>query len=191
MLAMKAVLNNEGTFELQYGVSLAENRIKDIADDMTPSRYLPKHSRSSNVRYVRFSRLMKRNTVVLSLLESLNEGRKEDKELGISHLDRNLLHASRGRIVFLLIEAAYIYINEPTKSTDFHASSLYRLGKQLLQRLFELFDEVNILAKQSFLGFMSEKLSKAPDERRSIDQLYLNNMRLLGYDPRDKKKRWA
>lgn len=41
---------------------------------------------------------------------------------------------------------------------------------------------------------MKEKLAIAPDERRSIEQLHLNNMKLLEYDQTDKKndgpKRW-
>lgn len=53
-----------------------------------------------------FSHLMIKNTNVLPLLKSLNEGRVDDKELEISHLDMAVLCDTRGNLVVLLREAA-------------------------------------------------------------------------------------
>lgn len=64
---MNATLNFAEAFELQYGVSYAEDRIKDIVENMMPSQYIPKHSRSSCFRYVRFCSLMKKNSNLLPL----------------------------------------------------------------------------------------------------------------------------
>lgn len=38
---------------------------------------------------------------------------------------------------------------------------------------------------------MNVKLSKAPDERRSIMQLYLNNMWFFEYYEKDVRQQWA
>lgn len=47
---MQVVLNYTEVFELLYGVSFPEARIKDIVDDMMGSRYLPKQLCSSYIR---------------------------------------------------------------------------------------------------------------------------------------------
>lgn len=52
---------------------------------------------------MRFDRLIKKNLDVLPLLESVNEGREEVKELGISHPDSEVLHGARGSSVVVLI----------------------------------------------------------------------------------------
>lgn len=38
---------------------------------------------------------------------------------------------------------------------------------------------------------MIEKLTKAPDGKRSIKQFYLKNIRLFDYDPKENKRRLA
>lgn len=38
---------------------------------------------------------------------------------------------------------------------------------------------------------MHEKLTKPPDEGRSVKQLFLNSMRLIEYNPSNKMRRWA
>lgn len=78
MSVMKMVLNCTGTFKRQYGVSFDRDRIRDIVDDMMPSRYLPMQSRSSHVRYMRFCRLIENHPNVMSLLESLNEDERTE-----------------------------------------------------------------------------------------------------------------
>lgn len=93
-----------------------------------------------------------KNDKVLSPPESVNEGRKNGKDLGISHLDSEVLHVSRGRFVSPLIEPANFYINNITKSRALHAPSCYRFDGQLLQKLYKLFEEFNDLLKPFFLG---------------------------------------
>lgn len=92
---------------------------------MIPSQYPPKQARSSYVQKVRFGRLMKRNSGVLPLWESLNEARGKGKELAISHSDCKVLPGTRASFVVLLIEAADFNINTPIKTTVFHASGIY------------------------------------------------------------------
>lgn len=68
-----AVLNCAWSLGLQYGVSFAKVRSKKFEVDMMPPIYLSRGPLSSNVRYVRFGRLIKRNSGVFPLLESLDE----------------------------------------------------------------------------------------------------------------------
>lgn len=55
---------------------------------------------------------------------------------------------------------------------------------ELLNYLFEGF---NSLLKPKSFGFMNEKLPKIPDKKEPIEQVYLNNMRLLCSSARDEK----
>lgn len=71
---MKLVLNYAGSFELQYGISFAKTRIKDIVDVMMRPRYLPKQSNSSYICYLRFGCLKTKIADAVPLLEFLNEG---------------------------------------------------------------------------------------------------------------------
>lgn len=48
--------------------------------------------------------------------------------------------------------------------------------------------ELNNFLKPTFIDFTNKKLSKAPDEGRSIKQLYLKNMQFFEYDTRDIKR---
>lgn len=64
---------------------------------------------------------------ILPLLESLNREQEDDKEIEISHLDREVLHGNRHGSVVLLIEMAYFYVNNSTKPTVFHAPNFYQL----------------------------------------------------------------
>lgn len=165
--------------------------MKDTIDDMMPPRSLPRPSRSFHVRYMSVFCLMKYSSDLLPLLEALNDGRKNNEELGNSHLEREVLHGTRGNFVVMLIEAAYPDINNRTNPPTFHALVFSRLGEQSLQTLFDLIDEFDILPTLSFLEFMNEKLAEALDEGNPIKQFYLDNMQLFEYDPRDQKKRWA
>lgn len=70
------------------------SRIKNIVNDTIPSKYLPKHSRSTSVESGRFGHLMTKNSNVLPLLEYLNEGRKDGKELRMSLLVSKRFHAT-------------------------------------------------------------------------------------------------
>lgn len=113
------------------------------------------------------------------LWESLNDGREDDQELSIWHLDSKVLHSTRGSFVVVLIEAADFFINNPTNSTALHASSFCQSGEQLLSKRYHMCNEFNILMKTIFDAFRNEKLTRALDEGRSIKQLYLNNMQLF------------
>lgn len=84
---------------------------------------------------------MMKNAEVLALLASLIEGHENGKELDISHLDRELLYASRATLDILLIEAADVYHTNSTKCKAFRIPSIYRFGKQLLRKLYDLLDE--------------------------------------------------
>lgn len=57
--------------------------------------------------------------------------------------------------------------------------------------MYHLYDQFNLLLYLSFVAFINEKITKAPDDRSSIKRLYLNSMRLFEYDPRVKEKRWV
>lgn len=85
--------------------------------------------------------------------------------------------------------ASISYINNPKKHTAFHSSSSYRFGEQFLKKLYEPLVEFNNLCRPRFVRSMSRKLAKAPDERKPITQLYLNNIQLFEHDQRIKKKR--
>lgn len=102
--------------------------MKAIVDDIMQSRCLPKQSCLTYVHYTRFGRMKENIFGVLPLLKSLYENREKGKELGISHLDSEVLHGIRGSFVFLLIGGAGFYINNATKLTAFHATSVHRIG---------------------------------------------------------------
>lgn len=87
-----AVLNYAAAAELWYGRCVAEGRFKNIVDDMMTSEYPPRQSRLSQVRYVRFGLLMKKNSDVSPLLESLSESEEQSKELRMLYLDNKVLH---------------------------------------------------------------------------------------------------
>lgn len=69
-------------------------------------------------------------------------------EMGISYLNGEVLHGTWASFVVLLTETANFYINTHTKSTVF-----YGPGEQLLQRLYNLFEELDILEKPSCFSF--------------------------------------
>lgn len=64
-------------------------------------------------------------------------------------------------------------------------------GGYLPRKLYNLFEEFNVLNKPSFFAFLNEKLTRVPDQGRSIKQWALNNMRVFEYDRGDIIKRWA
>lgn len=105
------------------------------------------------------------------------------------HLESEILHASRTSFVVLLNELADLEINTATNLAAFHAFRVYRLEEWLLKNLYDLFEKSNNLMKSILPELMKEKLAKVSDERRTIEQLYLKNLRLFEYDPGNKKKR--
>lgn len=76
---------------------------------------------------------MKRNSDVLPLLVSMSKGQEGGKQLEVSYPDTEVLHASRSRIVVMLIKVSDFNIKNPTRFTAFHAPSFYRLGKLQLK----------------------------------------------------------
>lgn len=124
---LRVVLTYPGAFGLPDVVSVAETPTKDIVDDMIPSRYLPKHSRSMSFWYVRLDRQVTKNADELSLLQSLNEGQEDGKELKILHLDGKGRHATRDSFVVLPIEAVDFYINNTTSPGPFTFTALIHL----------------------------------------------------------------
>lgn len=69
----------------------------------------------------------------------------------------------------------------------FQFPSFHRIAELLLQRLHEVFGEFNLLAQQTLLGSTNETLGNAPDEREPFKHLYVNNVWLYKYDPRNKQ----
>lgn len=100
---------------------------------------------------MRFGRLMTKDALSLPLLEMLNEDKKDIKELGISHLNREVLFAARSSFFVLLMEAAYLYMNNCTKSAATTPPSFFRYAKQLLQKLYNLLVEFDKLLKLNSL----------------------------------------
>lgn len=134
MSVIGAGLNHTRVVELQYSVSFAKNHDKDIVDYILSSQYLLRQSHLSYVRYVTLGRVMTNNADVPSLLEWLNKNVKDGKELGILHIDREVLRATGARFAVILIEAAETYTNNATRSTAFHTTSVCRLGEQFRNR---------------------------------------------------------
>lgn len=81
---------------------------------------------------MKFGLLMTKNGDALQLLKSLNEGQKDGKGVSISRLNSGKLRATQSFFGVILIEVANFYIDNPTKSTNFRAPTLYRLGQQHL-----------------------------------------------------------
>lgn len=111
---MKACLNYAGAPKLQYGVLFAFDRVNDIVADMMQSQYLTEQSNSFYIQSVRLGRLRTKNARAFAVMESLNDNQVSGKELGISHLGRKVLFASRAGYVFLLLEVADFYISNHT-----------------------------------------------------------------------------
>lgn len=61
------------------------------------------------------------------------------------------------------------------------------LGKQLLQKLYGLYDEFSEMLKPRFFRFMFQNLAGSTNEGQSINLLYLSNMRLFSYNWRNEK----
>lgn len=70
----QAVRNYMGVFSLQYCMSFAETRVKNIFGNEMGLRNFPNQSCSSYVRYVRLGRPKSRIRTVLPLGELLNHG---------------------------------------------------------------------------------------------------------------------
>lgn len=105
---------------------------------------------------------------MLPLLQALNGVEEDSDEPRKVQVESKVVHGTRASFVALVIEAVDFYINNSTKTTTFHAPRLYRFGELLLQNLYHLHVGFNVFFTQSFLVFMNEKLTKAPDEKRSI-----------------------
>lgn len=91
-----------GAADLQYAVTLANGRIKDIFGNMLSLRYMCKRSRSSYILCKILFRLMTKNGEFLPLLELLNEDRENGKELRIFHLVSEGLRATSTALVLCL-----------------------------------------------------------------------------------------
>lgn len=72
---------------------------------------------------MRSGRLKLINDDVSLLLESRNKGREDGKKLVLSHLGSQVLHATQGGFVTMLVEAADFYVENSTKSIAFHDPS--------------------------------------------------------------------
>lgn len=124
---------------------------------MMPSRNMPKQLGSSYNRYNMLGCLMTMIVEVMHTLELTKKGWQNGRELGIWHLVCERLQATRTSFIALHVEADDFYRNNPTKSKAFHACSLYGLGEQMEQELFDLYDKLNDWLRSSFTGFISDK----------------------------------
>lgn len=97
----------------------------------------------------------------------------------MSRLDSKVLHAIRSSFIVLLTEAGSTHINNRTKSTAFHESTLFQFGEQLLKNGVRPVQRVQHIDGAKFLGFMIGNLTKVLDEGRSIKQLYVSNVPFL------------
>lgn len=95
---------------------------------------------------------MRENAHVLPLLETFNESQENDKQLGISYLDRKDLHAIRASLVVLLIEADDFNTKNPTNTIAIHIHYFFSFGDKLLQKFYDLHFNFNKLLNQVFFG---------------------------------------
>lgn len=122
---------------------------------------------------------MTKNSDLLQLPESLNEDQEYGEGLGILHLCIEMFHGNKASFVVLLIEAADFSINNPTKSTDFHAISFYTFCGKFLETSYDVHADFNELLKPRLHVVMNETLDKTLVETRLISQLFLNNMQFF------------
>lgn len=88
---MKAIMNYAVAMELQNVIKILFPSIKDIVDETHPSYYLLTRARSTYVDNVRFARLLVKNEDMLSLSNRLIAEHQAWKELGITHVEPNVL----------------------------------------------------------------------------------------------------
>lgn len=108
----------------------AEACTKDIADIMMPSLYAPKQSHSLYIRYMSVCRQMMKNAKVLPMMESRNDTLLNGKDLGITRFYSKLLYVSPASFIIQPNKASSFYIDNPTKSTNFHHPGSYPFGQQ-------------------------------------------------------------
>lgn len=96
---MEAVLNLAGTLQLQFGALISEMRIRDIVIDLMSSSYLSTRSRSSYIQYGWLVHFMTSNKEVVRLLKSPNEEQNAERELEVTHLGSDILHAIRSHFL--------------------------------------------------------------------------------------------
>lgn len=85
--------------------------------------------------------------------------------------------------MILIIEAAHFFIDNPTKSTSFHASTMYMFAQNLLKELRAVHEEYCPENMFSFLAIMNSNLVRASGAGRVVKQLFFNNMHLFDCDP--------
>lgn len=128
---------------------------------------------------------------VISLIEMLIVANGSRKQLGILHVDCHVMYGCDNADVVLPMEAADFYEMNITKTTRFHASSSY--GTAMLD-VSELWKTHRLYAAEehpSVSYFMDEVVPAAQGPSRSLKLPFLNDMRLLEDNPREKRKRWA
>lgn len=89
------------------------------------------------------SRLLAKNAVLNPSVAYPKESLDIAKELTTSHMSGAVSYASRLYLVILLIETVNFYFNDFTKSLAFQATGFYPIANQLVQKLLNLFEELN------------------------------------------------
>lgn len=87
---------------------------------------------------MKFGHIIKRNSDLFPLLESLSENWERGKELEALRLYSKVFHGTRGSFVVSVIEMADCFINNGTRSSALHGASIHRFGEQLLKTLYHL-----------------------------------------------------
>lgn len=162
--------------------------MEDTNEDIMPSNYLPTRLGRTYVRYFRFVFVIKKIPKMLTLSEKLYEASEAERNLGISHVESDVLCFAEGGYVTMMIEAADFFVRNPTKSTSFHAPKFYLHRKTLLKKLESVLRDFHPELCTTFADFMDCKSFHFLDEGTSPKQAFLNNMRLHCYDLNDGKK---
>lgn len=89
-------------------------------------------------------------------------------DVGISHLDKEIVYDSHASFDVILKEVAHLPIDKYTKSKAFHASSLHYSGRHLLQNLYDLYEDFNDSLTPNFMGLKNERLAQGLYEAASI-----------------------
>lgn len=87
-----------------------------------------------------------------------------------------------------MIELRYLFFNNPTKSTSFHAPAMSMLAGRLLEELRAVYAEYCSETVSSRSAFMNSKLLRALDAVEVGKNLILNNIPLFDYNPATRKR---
>lgn len=112
-------------------------RIMDIVEDMMFSNFLSVNSRVTHIHYIRVIKMMSKHQSVLRYLVKLEKDALASKTLGTVHLDDGSRYIFSDGDISLMFQADDSSAKNGHKPALFHAISIYRRSKSLLD-LFHL-----------------------------------------------------